>query len=97
MFRHHPENGKIALAFLVLLLLGGLYVLPQKEESTEGIPLPQGYTLEGYTIEEVTERSCTESKACETPGNYLVQSRCPFVSLCIKNKCAVVCPSHTDF
>lgn len=96
MFHHHTENGKIALALFVLLILGGLYALPRKEESIRGVSLPQGYTLEGYAIEEVTERSCTERTECETPGRYLIQSRCPFVSLCLQNKCTVVCPSHAD-
>ena len=93
---HHSENKKILFAFFAFLLLGGLYMLPQKEEFPQNAILPQGYTLDGYTIEEVTERSCAESKECETPGDYLVQSRCPFVSLCLQNKCTVVCPSHTD-
>lgn len=55
-------------------------------------PLPEGYTFDSYTIEEVTESSCDKYSDCETPMEYLVQSRCPFTSICLENKCTVVCP-----
>lgn len=65
----------------------------QKEFSeTTVISLPEGYTLDSYTIEKVTESSCDTDADCETPMEYLVQSRCPFTSLCLENKCAVICP-----
>jgi hypothetical protein len=54
--------------------------------------LPDGYTLDSYTIDKVTDESCNLSSDCETPIEYLVQSRCPFTSLCLQNKCTVVCP-----
>ena len=63
---------------------------------TLNISLPQGYTLDSYTVAKVSEISCVENSDCETPGEYLVQSRCPFTSMCLKNKCAVVCPSYAD-
>lgn len=56
------------------------------------IILPKGYSLDSYDIEKVLETVCTKNSDCETPAEYLVQSRCPFVSLCLENKCAVVCP-----
>lgn len=54
--------------------------------------VPQGYSLENYTVEKVTGEACTRASECETPGEYLIQSRCPFTSLCLENRCAVVCP-----
>jgi hypothetical protein len=59
-----------------------------------GMGLPEGYTLERYSVEKVTEVSCRKNSECSTPGEYLIQSRCPFRSLCLQNKCSVVCPSH---
>ncbi len=56
------------------------------------IVLPQGYNLDSYKVEKVLEITCVGSDDCETPMEYLVQSRCPFTSLCLENKCAVVCP-----
>lgn len=60
------------------------------------VPLPMGYTLERYAIETITDVACTTHEQCETPAEYLLQSRCPFVSRCIESKCAVVCPSFMD-
>lgn len=54
--------------------------------------LPDGYTLRSYQIEEITGEACGSHSDCQTPGEYAAQSRCPFISLCLENKCAVVCP-----
>ena len=62
-------------------------------DSTE---LPTGYTLERYAIETMTDVACTAHEQCETPMEYLIQSRCPFTSRCIESRCAVVCPSSFD-
>lgn len=65
----------------------------QKEVSEATMnSLPDGYTLDTYTIEKVTGETCKQNSDCETPMDYLVQSRCPFTSLCLENKCTVVCP-----
>jgi len=58
------------------------------------IELPQGYTLDSYSIEKVLNIACTKVDDCETPGEYLIMSRCPFTSICLDNKCTVVCPSY---
>lgn len=55
-------------------------------------PLPEGYTLDSYTIDKVTDETCEKDTDCETPMEYLIQSRCPFTSICLENKCTVVCP-----
>lgn len=34
---------------------------------------------------------CLIHSQCETPMEFLVQSNCPFGSLCIDNRCRVVC------
>jgi hypothetical protein len=56
--------------------------------------LPEGYTLESYSVEKVSETSCVRNSDCETPAEYLLQSRCPFTSLCLEKRCVVVCPSY---
>ncbi len=35
---------------------------------------------------------CTIDEDCVTPMDYLIRSSCPFTSLCMEGKCAVVCP-----
>ena len=35
---------------------------------------------------------CQTNNECITPLEYLSQSNCSYTSLCIKNKCKVVCP-----
>ena len=47
---------------------------------------------EEYRIEKVTGESCKKDKECETPGEYLIRSSCPFTSKCLDNKCTVICP-----
>ena len=56
--------------------------------------LPQGYTLDNYTITETLTTSCTQDSECATPAKYLVQSSCPYTSLCLNNNCTVVCPGQ---
>jgi hypothetical protein len=36
--------------------------------------------------------ACSTDIDCETPMDFLMRSSCPFTSLCINSKCAVVCP-----
>jgi hypothetical protein len=60
----------------------------------KSISLPQGYSLDAYNVEKVSENPCVKNSDCETPMEYLIQSRCPFVSICLKHKCAVICPAH---
>jgi hypothetical protein len=38
------------------------------------------------------EKSCVSDNECETPGEFLMQSNCPFASACIGNQCRVICP-----
>jgi len=56
--------------------------------------LPQGYTLEKYTIAETLTTSCAQDSECVTPAKYLVQSNCPYTSLCLNANCTVVCPGQ---
>ncbi|MFA6797164.1 MAG: hypothetical protein WCR40_00410 [Candidatus Paceibacterota bacterium] len=57
------------------------------------IDLPNGYTLDKYIIEKNTDVFCIKDEECKTPDEYLLQSRCPFISLCLEKKCSIVCPS----
>ena len=56
--------------------------------------LPIGYTLDNYKIAEVSDIACQNDPECVTPGKYLMMSSCPYTSLCLKNKCTVVCPDY---
>lgn len=57
--------------------------------------LPIGYSSENYEVAKVTGVACRLASECVTPMEYLLQSRCPFTSLCLKNICTVVCPQPT--
>jgi hypothetical protein len=54
--------------------------------------LPTGYSLDSYTIEKTLNTACVKASDCQTPGEYLIRSNCPYTSLCLANKCTVVCP-----
>ncbi len=56
--------------------------------------LPEGYSLDDYEIKEVLNDFCQKDTECVTRGKYLTRSNCPFTSLCLKNKCTVVCLSY---
>ncbi len=38
------------------------------------------------------EKSCLSDSDCKLPGEFIIQSNCPFSSVCINSKCAVICP-----
>lgn len=67
---------------------------PSNGGQTRQISLPQGYTLENYSLEKTTGTACSLDTDCQTPPEYMAMSRCPFVSLCLNNQCAVVCPAY---
>lgn len=65
------------------------------EEPCDFIPsVPKNYTLDKYQITKTLDVACTNNADCITPGEYLVQSSCPYTSLCLESKCNVVCPSQ---
>jgi hypothetical protein len=74
----------------------GDYCTSEKPYCEEPISLPQGYTLNNYSVEKKMEVACQKTSDCVTPAEYATQSRCPFVSLCLENKCTVVCPDHQN-
>ncbi|MFA6171625.1 MAG: TspO/MBR family protein [Patescibacteria group bacterium] len=65
-------------------------------ETNAALSLPKGYSLDSYKIEKVLDMACVKNTDCFTSGEYILQSRCPFTSLCLENKCTVVCPAQTD-
>jgi len=66
----------------------------KKPYCTELPSLPQGYTFNKYSVEKELEVACQKHSDCAVPAEYSIQSRCPFVSLCLDDRCAVVCPSQ---
>lgn len=60
--------------------------------NSQSFSLPKGYSLDNYSIEKVMEKSCKLDGDCETPSEYLIRSNCPYTSICLDNKCAVICP-----
>lgn len=50
------------------------------------------FVLNSGKLSREAGESCKVSKECITPMEYLIQSNCPFASLCLENKCRVVCP-----
>ena len=81
-------------------LVADEYCTPEKPycaESSLGMPsLPEGYTFNNYSIEKQLDVVCQKHTDCAIPAEYSIQSRCPFVSLCLKGKCTVVCPAQEN-
>ncbi len=94
-----PANTKgVIIGLAVVVAIGAILAQRQirrpNKLPTPNIPLPIGYTLENYSVEKITGGQCSKHTECQTPPEYMAMSRCPFVSLCLKNQCAVVCPAH---
>ena len=75
---------------------GALSINRVVSEKSSPMTLPKGYVLDKYKVEKVLDVSCQSDSACSTPFNYVVQSHCPFVTLCLKGQCTVVCPQHNN-
>lgn len=79
----------VALAAVCYALLS-----PQPTRGERDMLLPDGYTLDDYRVEEVTEVQCNVDADCVTPPEYMLRSSCPFTSICVENRCNVVCPTR---
>lgn len=91
------KNTKIVLIMIVLLVVIGVFYFNMGSSSIvdiSGITLPANYTLDSYTVAEKLDILCNKSIECVTPNEYLIRSNCPYTSLCINNKCNVVCPEY---
>lgn len=89
-------NKKIIFSILSILIISTIFFYifkNQKIIDKENISIPPNYTLNDYTVTEITNISCKKSVECITPNKYLIRSSCPFTSLCINNKCNIICPS----
>lgn len=82
------------LLILILINIAYILLINNKNRANDNYALPKGYTMDSYKVEKILETSCKNNNDCETPFEYLIQSRCPFVSKCINNQCAVICPDY---
>jgi len=76
---YQPQNRKIGYEYLET-------VVRQRAEAYFNASFD-------YQVEKTLDQSCTQDIECTTPGEYLMMSRCRFISLCIDAKCTVVCPN----
>jgi tryptophan-rich sensory protein len=58
--------------------------------------LPEGYSISQYTIATTTDIFCVIDADCTTPMEYAIRSNCPYTSLCVEDRCAVVCPDDEN-
>lgn len=91
------------LVLVVLVILAvqvtEVFLLRIETKDAENIPTPSPATIEfeqpdhgNFSIEEILMDPCLSDEDCKTPESYMLQSRCPFTSYCLENRCAVVCP-----
>ncbi len=71
------------------------------DKKTIGIALCIGLILVGCSANQDVQTtelgigsSCTSADECMLPMEFAIQSNCPFASVCIDSKCAVVCPLY---
>ena len=60
------------------------------DKDMENIP----HDWQDYEVAEVTGESCEVDSDCETPMDYMIRSNCPYTSICLENKCTVICPQY---
>ena len=79
----------------ILVAVSSLYSIVMEKKSFQD-DLPDGDLLNDCKIEKILSVSCETNEQCETPSEYLLQSRCPFTTLCLDKTCVVVCPLVQD-
>lgn len=52
----------------------------------------RGECSEKFVIAQTTNSTCDKDYECVTPADYLIRSNCPYTSICINEKCAIICP-----
>ncbi len=70
-------NKKILIGLMILLVICVFFLLKLKKD---------------YEIIEVLDESCKSDQDCMAPFHYMAMSNCPYDSICIKDKCTVICP-----
>ena len=80
------------IAVAIILGVGVVFWKTSQWQTDDSKNLPAGYDLNTYQVEKISQTACSESSDCTTPAEYLVKSNCPYTSLCLDKKCAVVCP-----
>ena len=78
----------IIIIIIVLTIVG--YFIFQIIQDDPQYDFTQVYLTNNNTNKQISQE-CSIDTDCETPMEYLVQSRCPFSSACIDNQCKVVC------
>jgi len=69
--------------FVFIALLGVIVglIVSQNPKTTIVEPYPQSVDIQ-----------CLADEDCDVPGEYAVQSICPFMAFCVDNQCLVGCP-----
>lgn len=79
----------ITILLDILIIYFAVYFFVFKKETPVET---QTSAVQNYTIAETLDVSCNIDEDCETPGDYLIRSSCPYTSKCLEKKCNVVCP-----
>ena len=79
----------IMIDILIAYFVFYFFVYNKKEAPVE----TQTGSVQNYTIAETLDVSCNIDSDCETPGDYLIRSSCPYTSKCLEKKCSVICPT----
>lgn len=79
----------ITILLDILIIYFAVYFFVFKKEAPVET---QTSAVQNYTIAETIDVSCNIDEDCETPGDYLIRSSCPYTSKCLEKKCSVVCP-----
>jgi len=82
------------IGIIIFFAIGFAYSQYNSSKKPVHPTVPEGYTLDSYNIVEFLVVSCRKDGDCENPQVYSLMSDCPYVSLCLDNKCAVVCPDR---
>ncbi len=94
-----PEKPKfntkkfIFISFMVDLLIFYFAYMWYVDNQEKKEPIIENTSaVQNYTIAETLDVSCNVDEDCETPGDYLIRSSCPYTSKCLEKKCNVIYP-----
>jgi hypothetical protein len=82
---------RIPVKYLILAAIA-ILLLALVTQSPPQTTLEVFQDTENYQIEKVLDDACNLDSDCQTPFEYQIDSRCPFTTKCLENKCTLICP-----
>ncbi len=89
----------IVILIAIIAIIVVYFYSSNLKSSCNQLALPGGYTCTNFKVVKVLEgTNCKDYRDCTNllPIEYAVMSNCPYKSICLADKCTVVCPDKVS-